>query len=157
MAKSKFTESQRQQLAELVVSASQKTVLGKEVEVNCVDKEAGKTAHAIIAAAYPKYKFDYADSIWGNVLAWGAIPGGSWTTGNWKTFRVRTGSKSQASALAKELMSCIDEYGGTVGLSGIGSGDDGTDRGGLTKTMLYFIIGAVVAVVVAFVLTRKKQ
>ena len=157
MAKSKFSASQRQQLGELVVSALQKTVLAKEVEVNCVDKEAGKTASAIIGAAYPSYKLDYADSVWGNVLAWGALPGGSWTTGNWKTFRVRTGSKSQAAALAKELMSCIDDYGyGVVGAGNPGAGNPGTGEG-KHNTNIYLVAGVVVAVVLVLLINRKKR
>ena len=109
-----------------------------------------------ISACNPNWTYTKADSDLENILAWGAIPGGSWITGNWKTFRVRTGSSSQSKDLVSDIGQCMEEYGSATGMDV----DDGTDSGsssGIGKTTIYIIAGVALAAVLAVVITKKRK
>ena len=164
----KLKDKQRAIVGSCCISAVRKSSAKKQVMVYCGSKEGGEAVAGAIQSAYPSYKLYKSENIAGSVVeyvATGALgPVGtylSYATENWKNFTVRTASESEAEKLVKEIVSCIEEYGGYsegVGEAGditMGAGTSG--RSGIDKTTLYVVAGALVAIVLAVVLTRKKK
>ena len=162
----KFNKAQREIVGCNCIAAIHKPSAPKQVSVTCGSKEAGEAVASVISAAYPQCKLYKTQNILGAtagnlILAPIVGPLGvvQFLTDNWKAFTVKCTSKSKAEDLQKEISSCIEEYGGAV--EGGGSAYEGTDTdtgaGSRLSTKTIVIIGAVLAVVLAIVLTRKKK
>ena len=171
MAKNKLNAAQREVVGTNCISALRKVGNKKQVAVYCGSKEAGEAVAGAIQAAYPKYKFYKAEDTSLNtvghvlfgVFTWGAGNLIQLATQNWKNFTVQTQSSTEAESLVTEIGSCIDEYGGYVDQSGLGTSDipgvgtSGTGSSGIGKTTIYIIIGVALAIAAAILLTRKKK
>lgn len=142
-----------------VLAAQKMSGAPRYVQVSCRSKDEGKAVMGAISACKPNWSYHKTDSVISDVLNWGWLPGGSQVTGDWKTFRVRTGSSSESNTLIADIGKCIDEYGDYAGGTDevFADDDDSSGGGGVSKTAVYLIIGAALAVVLAIVLTRRRK
>lgn len=169
MATKKLNATQREVVGTNCISVLRKVGNKKQVAVYCGSNEAGEAVAGAIQAAYPKYKLYKAEDTALNT--WGHILFGVFTLGagnlvqlaaqTWKNFTVGTQSSTEAEQLVTEIGGCIDEYGGYTESNGLGnpdvpgSGSSGGSRIG--KTTIYIIVGVVLAIVIAILLTKKKK
>ena len=162
----KFTTYQREIVGSNCTAAVINSGNKKKVTVFCPSAEAGKQVAGTIQAAYPSSKVYKSENVFESILTHIALgsfgPVGTAAgiaTETWKNFTVNTKSQSAAKKLVTEINSCISDYGaaGVADYSGLGAYDDNSTGGGIGKTTIYLVVGAVLVVVLAIVFTRKRK
>ena len=159
-----LNEVQRQTIGTHVTTA--KLMTNKcNVQVVCDNNDNGKAIWNILKQAYPGYSYNTGDSAWS--------PGG-WLWGDYKTFRVLTGSRANASDLLEEITGCLEQYGysglnntsdNIIGGGGSGGGNtyqyityqtDENEKKS-TDTTTYIIIGAAAIILILLLWDKKKK
>lgn len=159
MAKKYITGTHRQTVGQGTLSAKRQGGAPRYVQVSCRSKDHGQAVMGAISTCNPGWTYTKVDSVWGNVLAWGVLPGGSWTTGDWKTFRVRTNSRAESDELVTDIGLCMEECGvdpvdGSIEYTSSDSDNSGTNK---NMTLVYVVVGVVLAIVVGIILTKKRK